>query len=187
MPVSVMCLFALYFFLSKRKTRAQWLNGPSPWVRLEKSCRRSRACPEARGSQADSPVVCFPCWSLEQRTVTLKFATTACLEWDVWPRQLNPSSYRILTSVCFCFCERGCVCCVLIHVLKHKHDTHFFLSEVFSRDYPMMLSVFSNLLTKESDLRVIDNLCAALCRMIMSNVGAVPLEQVYICTAPTDP
>uniref|UniRef100_A0A7N8Y0F9 Importin 4 n=1 Tax=Mastacembelus armatus TaxID=205130 RepID=A0A7N8Y0F9_9TELE len=45
-------------------------------------------------------------------------------------------------------------------------------------DYPMMLSVFSNLLAKESDLRVIDNLCAALCRMIMSNVGAVPLEQV---------
>ncbi|XP_069007588.1 importin-4-like [Embiotoca jacksoni] len=45
-------------------------------------------------------------------------------------------------------------------------------------DYPMMLSVFSNLLTKESDIRVIDNLCAALCRMIMSNVDAVPLEQV---------
>uniref|UniRef100_A0A3Q3VV54 Importin N-terminal domain-containing protein n=1 Tax=Mola mola TaxID=94237 RepID=A0A3Q3VV54_MOLML len=45
-------------------------------------------------------------------------------------------------------------------------------------DFPMMLSVFSNLLTKESDLRVIDNLCAALCRMIMSNVEAVPLEQV---------
>ncbi|TNN84731.1 Importin-4 [Liparis tanakae] len=46
------------------------------------------------------------------------------------------------------------------------------------KDYPMMLSVFSNMLTKESDLRVIDNLCAALCRMIMTNVDAVPLEQV---------
>uniref|UniRef100_A0A665X5D2 Importin N-terminal domain-containing protein n=1 Tax=Echeneis naucrates TaxID=173247 RepID=A0A665X5D2_ECHNA len=45
-------------------------------------------------------------------------------------------------------------------------------------DYPMMLSVFSNLLIKESDSRVIDNLCAALSRMIMSNVNAVPLEQV---------
>lgn len=42
----------------------------------------------------------------------------------------------------------------------------------------MMLSVFSKLLTKESDRRVIDNLCAALCRMIMSNVDAVPLDQV---------
>lgn len=45
-------------------------------------------------------------------------------------------------------------------------------------DYPMMLSVFSNLLAKESNLLVIDNLCAAICRMIMSNVAAVPLEQV---------
>ncbi|KAM7370066.1 hypothetical protein PAMP_011351 [Pampus punctatissimus] len=52
------------------------------------------------------------------------------------------------------------------------------ISETCSRDYPMMLSVFSNLLAKESDLRVIDNLCAALCRMILSNVDAVPLEQV---------
>lgn len=46
------------------------------------------------------------------------------------------------------------------------------------RDYPMMLSVFSKLLTKESDRRVIDNLCGALCRMIVSNIDAVPLEQV---------
>ncbi|KAL6098020.1 ipo4 [Pungitius sinensis] len=45
-------------------------------------------------------------------------------------------------------------------------------------DYPMMLSVFSNMLTRESNLRVIDNLCAALCRMILTNVEAVPLEQV---------
>uniref|UniRef100_H2LPX1 Importin 4 n=1 Tax=Oryzias latipes TaxID=8090 RepID=H2LPX1_ORYLA len=49
---------------------------------------------------------------------------------------------------------------------------------VSSRDYPTMLSVFSNLLAKESDQRVIDNLCAALCRMIMSNIDAVPLKQV---------
>ncbi|XP_075936701.1 importin-4 [Anarhichas minor] len=49
---------------------------------------------------------------------------------------------------------------------------------ICASDYPMMLSVFSSMLTRESDLRVIDNLCAALCRMIMSNVEAVPLEQV---------
>lgn len=42
----------------------------------------------------------------------------------------------------------------------------------------MMLSLFSNLLSKEQDRRVIDNLCAALCRMIMSNMEGVPLEQV---------
>uniref|UniRef100_A0A3P8VI81 Importin 4 n=1 Tax=Cynoglossus semilaevis TaxID=244447 RepID=A0A3P8VI81_CYNSE len=45
-------------------------------------------------------------------------------------------------------------------------------------DYPMMLSVFSNLLAKETDLSVIDNLCGALCRMITGNIDAVPLEQV---------
>ncbi|XP_077365425.1 importin-4 [Festucalex cinctus] len=45
-------------------------------------------------------------------------------------------------------------------------------------DYPTMLSAFSDLLAKEADLRVIDNLCAALCRMILSNKDAVPLEQV---------
>ncbi|XP_042570115.1 importin-4-like [Cyprinus carpio] len=43
----------------------------------------------------------------------------------------------------------------------------------------MMLSLFSNLLSKESDLRVIDNLCASLCRMIMSHVQGVLLEQVF--------
>lgn len=46
-------------------------------------------------------------------------------------------------------------------------------------DYPTMLSVFSNLLSKESDPRVIDNLCGALCRMILGNADAVPLEQVF--------
>uniref|UniRef100_A0A8C7NWD9 Importin 4 n=1 Tax=Oncorhynchus mykiss TaxID=8022 RepID=A0A8C7NWD9_ONCMY len=47
-----------------------------------------------------------------------------------------------------------------------------------AQDYPMMLSLFSNLLSKEQDRRVIDNLCAALCRMIMSHMEGVPLEQV---------
>uniref|UniRef100_A0AAY4BCC0 Importin N-terminal domain-containing protein n=1 Tax=Denticeps clupeoides TaxID=299321 RepID=A0AAY4BCC0_9TELE len=41
---------------------------------------------------------------------------------------------------------------------------------IVASDYPTMLSLFSNLLSKESDRRVIDNLCAALCRMILSNV-----------------
>ncbi|KAI4900020.1 hypothetical protein NFI96_023285 [Prochilodus magdalenae] len=49
---------------------------------------------------------------------------------------------------------------------------------IISTDYPMMLSLFSNLLAKETDRRVIDNLCAALCRMIMSHTEGVPLEQV---------
>uniref|UniRef100_A0AAY4BCG2 Importin N-terminal domain-containing protein n=1 Tax=Denticeps clupeoides TaxID=299321 RepID=A0AAY4BCG2_9TELE len=44
---------------------------------------------------------------------------------------------------------------------------------IVASDYPTMLSLFSNLLSKESDRRVIDNLCAALCRMILSNVAGV--------------
>uniref|UniRef100_A0AAZ3QZG8 Importin N-terminal domain-containing protein n=1 Tax=Oncorhynchus tshawytscha TaxID=74940 RepID=A0AAZ3QZG8_ONCTS len=50
---------------------------------------------------------------------------------------------------------------------------------IIMKYYPMMLSLFSNLLSKEQDRRVIDNLCAALCRMIMSNMEGVPLEQVF--------
>ncbi|XP_057680233.1 importin-4 isoform X2 [Corythoichthys intestinalis] len=45
-------------------------------------------------------------------------------------------------------------------------------------EYPTLLSVFSKLLGKEADFKVIDNLCAALCRMIMGNMDAVPLDQV---------
>ncbi|XP_036374883.1 importin-4-like [Megalops cyprinoides] len=50
---------------------------------------------------------------------------------------------------------------------------------ILTPDYPMMLSLFSSLMSKESDRRVIDNVCAALCRMIMSNTECVPLEQVF--------
>ncbi|XP_018600671.1 importin-4 isoform X2 [Scleropages formosus] len=46
-------------------------------------------------------------------------------------------------------------------------------------DYPMLLSLFSSLLVKESDRRVIDNICGALCRMITSNAQCVPLDQVF--------
>ncbi|KAG7488719.1 hypothetical protein MATL_G00036610 [Megalops atlanticus] len=48
-----------------------------------------------------------------------------------------------------------------------------------TKDYPMLLFLFSSLLSKESDRRVIDNLCAALCRMIMSSAENVPLDQVF--------
>ena len=96
----------------------------------------------------------------------LRFATTACLGWGAWLRQLDPSLYRILCPCAFVLlCGVGVVC-------------YASFNQVSFRDYPMMLSVFSNMLAKESDLRVIDNLCAALCRMILSNVDAVPLEQV---------
>ena len=43
----------------------------------------------------------------------------------------------------------------------------------------MMLPLFSNLLAKQADRRVIDNLCAALCRLILSNREVIPLELAH--------
>lgn len=99
----------------------------------------------------------------------------------VWTRMSGPSSWIhrcIVSSSQMCVSASVSVCCKCCMI--HSCLMQLFLSEVCSRDYPMMLSVFSKLLTKESDLRVIDNLCAALCRMIMSNIDAVPLEQVHL-------
>ncbi|XP_072567126.1 importin-4-like isoform X1 [Paramormyrops kingsleyae] len=50
---------------------------------------------------------------------------------------------------------------------------------IITENYPTLLSLFSSLLSKESDRRVIDNVCGALCRMITSNTPCVPLEQVF--------
>jgi len=46
------------------------------------------------------------------------------------------------------------------------------------RQYPDILkSLFDNL-NGESNGRVVDNICAATCRMIMANKAGVPMEQV---------
>ncbi|XP_048856762.1 importin-4-like isoform X8 [Brienomyrus brachyistius] len=50
---------------------------------------------------------------------------------------------------------------------------------IITENYPTLLSLFSSLLSKESDRRVIDNVCGALCRMITSNTPCVPLDQVF--------
>ncbi|KAL4657117.1 importin-4-like isoform X1 [Arapaima gigas] len=49
---------------------------------------------------------------------------------------------------------------------------------LLTEKYPMLLSLFSSMLEKESDRRVIDNICGALCRMIINNMECVPLDQV---------
>ncbi|KPP62525.1 hypothetical protein Z043_119285 [Scleropages formosus] len=46
------------------------------------------------------------------------------------------------------------------------------------QQYPVILGLFSSLLSKEEDPRAVDNLCAALCRMIVSSPESVPLDQV---------
>lgn len=94
----------------------------------------------------------------------------------VWPRLPGPGGRTHCRVVSSLASKR-----TRIHhfvAVCRLHTTMAFSLAAARRDYPMMLSVFSKMLTKESDRRVIDNLCAALCRMIMSNVDAVPLQQV---------
>lgn len=44
--------------------------------------------------------------------------------------------------------------------------------------YNEMLKMLSDTLAKETNRRVIDNICGAVCRMITSNPAAVPVGQV---------
>uniref|UniRef100_A0A8C4SHZ2 Importin 4 n=1 Tax=Erpetoichthys calabaricus TaxID=27687 RepID=A0A8C4SHZ2_ERPCA len=48
-----------------------------------------------------------------------------------------------------------------------------------SQQYPAVLGVFSSLMSHESNQRVLDNVCAALARMIMTCLPCVPIEQVF--------
>lgn len=44
--------------------------------------------------------------------------------------------------------------------------------------YPEVLKILFTILNKESNPRVMDNICAATCRMIMTNKTAIPMAQV---------
>ena len=46
--------------------------------------------------------------------------------------------------------------------------------------YPNVLRSLFDILNKERDQRVRDNICAATCRMIMANIGGVPMDQVSV-------
>ncbi|XP_033113593.1 importin-4-like [Anneissia japonica] len=48
---------------------------------------------------------------------------------------------------------------------------------VFSH-YPVLLSAISSLIAKEDDQRVIDNICGAVARLVLTNTEAVPVSQV---------
>ena len=54
-----------------------------------------------------------------------------------------------------------------------------------SSQYPVILKAFFDALNKETDPRAVDNICAAVCRMIMAKTDAVPLEQVITYTGLT--
>ncbi|XP_026548730.1 importin-4-like, partial [Notechis scutatus] len=45
--------------------------------------------------------------------------------------------------------------------------------------YPKILALLSNLISQKKDNRVIDNVCGAIARMIMTNPGGMPVEQVF--------
>ena len=46
------------------------------------------------------------------------------------------------------------------------------------RHFPEALQALFSLVTMETDPRCLDNICAAVCRMIMAQADAVPLDQV---------
>lgn len=117
---------------------------------------------------------CSGCWSEGQR----RWGSQQQRVWTGLPGR-GCWTYRRIVS---CSMQN----CLFVHWSKQKKccqvfKQKIFLNQLFPRDYPMMLSVFSNLLAKETDLSVIDNLCGALCRMITGNIDAVPLEQVSSC------
>lgn len=57
-----------------------------------------------------------------------------------------------------------CVCCT-VDVCRH---------------FPEVLRALFTLVTMETDPRCLDNICAAVCRMVMAQPDAVPLDQVII-------
>lgn len=46
------------------------------------------------------------------------------------------------------------------------------------RHYPEILQALFFLLERENEVRVVDNICAAVCRMICTNISKIPMEQV---------
>lgn len=172
---SVWNSFSLY---RCRNPPARTPSAPSQSASLGRSWKPWLRWQGVGGWQAGCLTACSPSWWPEWKTARRRCATTACLASAAWPRRPDPSSCRIL------FSDQAQP---LLFAVWRLHTTVAFSLADAHRDYPMMLSVFSKLLTKESDRRVIDNLCAALCRMIMTNVDAVPLEQVCFSAHARDP
>ena len=46
--------------------------------------------------------------------------------------------------------------------------------------YPEIMQVFMDILTGEQNRRVVDNICAAFCRLIISHIDGVPMDSVSI-------
>ncbi|XP_032091692.1 importin-4 isoform X1 [Thamnophis elegans] len=51
--------------------------------------------------------------------------------------------------------------------------------EAMYEHYPKILALLSNLISQEQNNRVTDNVCGAVARMLMTNPGGMPVEQVF--------
>ncbi|KAM3821707.1 importin-4 isoform 2-T2 [Vipera latastei] len=51
--------------------------------------------------------------------------------------------------------------------------------EAMYEHYPKILALLSNLIAQERNNRVTDNVCGAVARMLMTNPGGMPVEQVF--------
>jgi uncharacterized protein (DUF927 family) len=60
--------------------------------------------------------------------------------------------------------------------IQYGHDKKSSLT--ISRHYDDILKNLFHVLQKEHNGRVLDNICAAVCRMIMANILAMPMDQV---------
>lgn len=53
----------------------------------------------------------------------------------------------------------------------------------FSRNYPQILQALSSALSHEDNPLALDNICAAIARIIIVNIAAVPMDQVHIASS----
>ncbi|XP_051883850.1 importin-4 [Pristis pectinata] len=51
--------------------------------------------------------------------------------------------------------------------------------EAIFEHYPTLLSILSSIIAREQNRRVVDNVCGAVSRMMMTNLAGVPVEQVF--------
>ena len=70
------------------------------------------------------------------------------------------------------------ISCIFMTIVKRRlHVLQSSLTSMISR-YSEILKLMFELLNKEKNPRVIDNICAAVCRMIMASQTACPVEVV---------
>ncbi|CAH2294413.1 importin-4 [Pelobates cultripes] len=51
--------------------------------------------------------------------------------------------------------------------------------DIIQQQYPKLLSILSSIISCEKNARVMDNVCGAVSRMVLSHPNGVPLEQVF--------